>query len=251
MLLLAAAVVFVVRTPQTALSEGRSDTGTSPTAASAGAGQATASPASPTTPTDTATAAPGAAESSDGTASGPGRTAAGIQLIGQPRSDGNWDVIEYVRLTSPATTLTLTAPAISRLGGQFSGLTAGRSSLQVSAGDQVASIEGSGSRQSIVAPSATQSFVLRYLLTGATVRSVPSTAGRALTALAPIADPGDDQTPVEIITSGSTVRTVQCPLLSGDQQLCQAGDAPAIRVAQPLPRASAIALVQFDLPAPS
>lgn len=195
----------------------------------------------------TASAAPSA---SGATARGPGRTTAGIQLIGQPRSDGSWDVIEYVRPGTPASTLKLSPLSIARLGGQFSGRTSGASSLQSTADDQVATIQGQGSDRQVIAPVPAQQFVLRYVLTGATVRSVPSKAGRALTALGPLADPGDDSVPVQIITAGSTVRAVQCPLLGGDQQLCQSGTAPNLRVAAALPRRTALALVQFDLPDP-
>lgn len=262
-LLLVVAVLFFVRAPETALSEGRTrsdppqgspgstaDRATPSVGGSVGTSDGGSASSAGTTPPATSSAEPSATTPGGATTSGPGRSAAGIQLIGQPRSDGSWDVIEYVRPSTPSGTLRLSLPSVAVLGGQFTGQTAGAASLQATADDQVATIKGQGARWQVDTAVPAQQFVLRYVLTGATVRSVPSKAGRALTALGPIANPGDQSVLVQLITVGATVRTVQCPLLSGDQQLCQAGSPPKIRVAQPLPRRTALALVQFDLPDP-
>ena len=263
-LLLVVAVVFFVRAPETAVSAGRAgseppqgsngSTADRPTPSAGSSEDGSPASAGPTS-SATSSAEPSAAAPRGATNSGPGRSTAGIQVIGQPRSDGSWDVIEYVRPSKPLGTLELSLPSVTALGGQFTDRTAAATSLQATADDQVATIKGqagtgNGAHWQIDAAVPARQFVLRYVLTGATVRSVPSKAGRALTALGPIADPGDQSVQVQLITAGATVRTVQCPLLGGDQQLCQAGSPPNIRVARPLPRRSALALVQFDLPDP-
>ena len=261
-LLVAAAVVFFISTPRAALSGGR-PTGTVssvPTAGNSGSGPtgvgsvapsgaATASPSgsgASSNPSSTTTGS-----SSDATlATGPGRTTAGVQLIGQPRSDGSWDVVEYVRLATPDTEVALALPQISRAGGPFASQTATVTDLQADADDQVATITSQGPDWQVDSATPARQYVLRYVLGGATVRSVPSKAGRALTVLAPVADPAGGAGPVQIVAAGSTIRALQCPLLSGDGQLCQAGAVPNLRLANPLPERDALALIQFDLPAP-
>ncbi len=261
-LLVAAAVVFFISTPRSALSEGRSPgtAGSAPTAGNSGSGATGAGSVDPSGAADPSPSGSGAdsgpssattGSSSDPTlATGPGRTAAGVQLIGQPRSDGSWDVVEYVRLASPGAQLALALPQISRAGGPFASKTARVTDLQADADDQVATITSQGPDWQVDSATPATQYVLRYVLGGATVRSVPSKAGRALTVLAPVADPAGGAVPVQIVAVGSTIRAVQCPLLSGDGQLCQAGAVPNLRLGSPLPERDALALIQFDLPAP-
>ena len=52
---------------------------------------------------------------------------------------------------------------------------------------------------------------LRYHLGGITVRSVPSRAGRALTAISPLVAGVPKNFPVAMLVNGSTVLNIECP----------------------------------------
>ncbi|WP_182561250.1 hypothetical protein [Microlunatus kandeliicorticis] len=261
-LLLVAAVVFFLVTPDPDRTTGPGaggpvagpvDTTAGPSGAATASSSSTPGPRSGATASSSAgadgTSAPGSPGSGP-SGSGPGLTTAGTSVVASPRSDGSWDVVEQVRLTEPTTTLRLAVPRISRLGGDFGGQRATVTDLQASADGQAVLIDRRGSGWQLEAPSAGRDFQLRYVLGGVTVRSVPSTAGRALAALAPLSRPTDGSDDVQVTAVGTDVHSVQCPLLSGDGQLCQQGSGGDRWTTRALPRDEALVVVQFDLPAP-
>ena len=84
------------------------------------------------------------------------------------------------------------------------------------------------------------------------MRSVPSTAGRALAALAPVsttAVTGAD-TQVVVATSGAAVRNLTCPRLTGDARACADGATGAMATRAPLAVGDALVVLQLDLPRP-
>ena len=75
-------------------------------------------------------------------------------------------------------------------------------------------------RQVDLPVAAVDRFELRYRLSDVTVRSTPSTAGRALAAIGPLTGGVDNDLPVLFIVSGGTVLGLNCPLLPFSQQSC-------------------------------
>jgi hypothetical protein len=97
---------------------------------------------------------------------------------------------------------------------------------------------------------ATRRIELRYILAGATVRSIPSVTGRALGLLSPLAATSDRTLPVRIEVVGPSVRNLICPRLAPNRQQC-AGTGANLGVAPRLPAATAVVVVQYNLPKPS
>jgi len=180
---------------------------------------------------------------------GPGVTQPGILLIASPASDGSFDVLERIRLVSPVSVLTLRPAPVDRAGGQFASASAAATQVQVSAGDQPVVVPGAKVGARIDLPvAAVDHFELRYRLTDVTVRSTPSTAGRALAAIGPLTGGVDDDFPVLFIVSGSTILGLNCPLLPLSQQSCGTRVATAPSIERELPWRLALTTVQFNLP---
>ena len=92
---------------------------------------------------------------------------------------------------------------------------------------------------------------MRYRLSGITVRSAPSQAGRALTAISPLVEGVPTTFPVAMLVRGSTVLNIACPMIrSLREQACSTGRPPNLRVERNLPWSGAVIVVQFDLPMP-
>jgi hypothetical protein len=91
---------------------------------------------------------------------------------------------------------------------------------------------------------------LRYNLSGVTLRSIPSRAGRALAAVGPLVGGVPNGLPVAFMVSGSTVLNIECPVLRLRERACSIGRPPRLRVKPKLPWRSAVIVVQFDLPRP-
>ena len=122
---------------------------------------------------------------------------------------------------SPVSVLTLRPAPVDRAGRQFASASAAATQVQVSAGDQPVVVPGAKVGARIDLPVAeVDQFELRYRLTDVTVRSTPSTAGRALAAIGPLTGGVDDDLPVLFIVSGGTVLGLNCPLLPLSQQSC-------------------------------
>ncbi len=207
-----------------------------------------ASPSTTTSPTATRTTTSTKAK----LPKGPGTTQPGILLMASPLPDGSFDVAEIVLLSAPTSSLRVGPPRLALAGSRFSRAKPVASQVQVSAGDQPVLVPGGRVRQHLdLALSAPAKRIeLRYHLSGITIRSVPSRAGRALTAISPLVEGVPKGFPVAMLVSGSTVLNIECPILRLREQACSAGRPPNLRVSHQLPWSGAVIVVQFDLPRP-
>lgn len=225
---------------------------TPPSAAPEGSASS-AAPAGEDAAGGTGASAPGSAAGA-APATGPGITEPGVHLVLRPLADGSFDVAEYIRLAEPTDTLALAPPAVAEAGGDFAELQPQATAVQISAGDQPVTVPGRGVVQAPVSvPVRGVTHVeMRYVLQGVVVRSVPSTAGRAIGAVGPLTSGLDPTLPVLVTTSGATVLGLSCPLLELTQRACGQPDlpgrAPTMALAEPLPYDDALFTVQFDIP---
>jgi hypothetical protein len=183
---------------------------------------------------------------------GPGTTQPGILLVASPLPDGSFDVAEIVLLSAPTSAVRVGPPRLGQAGSRFSRAKPVASQVQVSAGDQPVLVPGGRVKQHLDLPlnAPAKRIELRYHLSGITVRSVPSRAGRALTAISPLVESVPKGLPVAIVVSGSTVLNIECPILRLRDQACSTGQPPNLRVRNKLPWSGAVIVVQFDLPKP-
>jgi hypothetical protein len=183
---------------------------------------------------------------------GPGTTQPGILLMASPLPDGSFDVAEIVLLSTPTSSLRVGPPRLAHAGSRFSRAKPVASQVQVSAGDQPLLVPGGRVKQhadlTLSAPA--KRIELRYRLSGITIRSIPSRAGRALTAISPLVEGVPTNLPVAMLVSGSTVLNIECPILRLRDRACSAGRPPHLRVKHKLPWSGAVIVVQFDLPRP-
>jgi hypothetical protein len=204
--------------------------------------------ASPTTSPDPGTTAPAKTK----LPKGPGTTQPGILLMASPLPNGSFDIAELVLLTAPTSSIRLSPPKLTLAGSRFADAQPVASQVQVTAGNQPVVVPGGHVKQPtdlfIAAPA--KRIELRYNLSGVTVRSLPSRAGRALAAMSPLVVGVPKSLPVAMMVSGSTVLNIECPVLRLRDRACSIGLPPRVRVKQELPRGSAVIVVQFDLPRP-
>jgi hypothetical protein len=180
---------------------------------------------------------------------GPGLTEPGILLIATPAPDGTFDMLERIQLSRPVSVLTLRPAPVARAGRQFAAASAAATQVRVSAGSQPVVVPGATIAASTDLPvTAVDQFELRYRLTGVTVRSTPSTAGRALAAIGPLTGGVDEDLPVLFIVTGGTVLGLACPLLPLEQQACGSRVQTGTSVERSLPWRLALTSVQFNLP---
>ena len=196
-------------------------------------------------------AIPSGARTSETTArrADPGRADPGIHVQVAPREDGTLDVVEQVRFLGAATGLRVALPETKGLVTGALPRATRITGLEVRAdGHRLPQQSGSlstGGR--VLLPNAPLSVELRYRLAGAAILSTPSTPGRALVLLPPIAD--DDslsKLPVVIEVSGKGVRNLVCPGLAADAQLCGRHASSAWRTVF-LPLGATAVLAQLDL----
>lgn len=185
---------------------------------------------------------------------GPGVDEPGATLSVAATATGDLEVSERVRTTAEVTRVVLRPPRLGRAGSDFADARAVLSGVQLTVDGQPVVLPSQRVTGRVVVdlPTPATAYELRYVLEGATVRSVPSTAGRALAALAPAsttAVTGLDA-PVVVRTSGDAVRNLTCPLLSGDARACADGVASAMSTRRPLPVVHALVVLQLDLPRP-
>ena len=181
---------------------------------------------------------------------GPGTTQPGVLLMASPLRDGSFDIVEMVLLPAPVSSVRLGPPVVTIAGSDFAKLKPAASEVQMSAGDQPVLVpQGQvGNRLDIALTEPSNRMELRYKLSGVTVRSIPSRAGRALAAIGPLAA-ATPKLPVVMIISGDTVLNIECPMRQGiNAQACAAGHVPHLRVKGELPRSRAVIVVQFNLP---
>lgn len=183
---------------------------------------------------------------------GPGTTEPGILLMASPLRDGSFDIAEIMLLHTPTSSIWLGPPRLALAGSRFAKAKPVAAQLQVSAGNQPVLVPGGrvNRRTNLVLALPAKRIELRYNLRGITVRSIPSRAGRALTAISPLVEGVPKTLPVALRISGSTVLNIGCPALRLREQACSAGRSPHLRVNRKLPWRSAVIVVQFDLPRP-
>jgi hypothetical protein len=184
---------------------------------------------------------------------GPGTTQPGILLIASPLPDGSFDVAEIVLLSTPTSTLRLGPSRLAHAGSGFSRAKPVASQVQVSAGDQPVRVPDNRvtKRVDLALTAPARRIELRYRLSGITVRSAPSQAGRALTAISPLVAGVPESLDVAMLVRGSTVHNIACPTIRRmREQACSAGRSPNLRVNRSLPWSGAVIVVQFDLPMP-
>jgi hypothetical protein len=183
---------------------------------------------------------------------GPGTTQPGILLMASPLRDGSFDIAEIVLLATPTTAIWLGPPNLTLSGSRFSKAKPVASQVQVSADNQPVIVPGArvSQRTKLALAVPAKRVELRYNLSGITIRSIPSRAGRALTAISPLVEGIPKHLPVASMVSGSTVLNIECPVLPLHERACSAGRAPQLRVKRSLPWSSALIVVQFDLPRP-
>jgi hypothetical protein len=208
----------------------------------------TATPTPPGRPTSDSTSN----QPTTGEAAGPGVTEPGIRLSATPTPLGALEVSERVRLPADVTTIEIAVPDLARAGPGFAMLRPAASAVQLTAGDQpvVLPDDKLSATETVPLTGPTRTYELRYVLEGATVRSVPSKAGRALAALAPLSRSADPSTPVVILTSGDRVRNLACPRLAGDALACSDGVVGRMAVRGELRLDDALVVLQLDLPRP-
>lgn len=159
--------------------------------------------------------------------------------------DGSFDVVEEVSFAAPTTSLLLRLPPVDGAGPDFEDVVPVVDDLRVGGTGDARSAPGA-----VAAPVALDGPVLSVRLTyrwwGTDVATRPSPPGRALAALAPLTDAGD--APVTFVVDGEPARNIACPLVLGVGLGCAAERDGALTTAAPLDAATALVLVQLDVP---
>jgi hypothetical protein len=191
---------------------------------------------------------PRATPTSPSAPSGPGITEPGVHLSVAPLRDGSLDVSERVILPSVLTRLPLRPPDVAAAGQSFRRAHPVATSVQLTVDGQPVPVDGGTvARQLVVVVGRPASVLeLRYVLGGSTMRSAPSTAGRALAAIAPLVPVGN--APVVVTTTGKAVINLSCPQLAGHARSCSGGVRGAMAVRTSLRGDRALVLLQLDLP---
>jgi hypothetical protein len=172
--------------------------------------------------------------------------------MASPLRDGSFDIAEIVLLHTPTSSIWLGPPELALAGSRFAKAKPVASQIQVSAGNQPVLVPGGrvNRRTNLALAVPTKRIELRYNLSGTTIRSIPSRAGRALTAISPLVEGIPKTLPVALRISGNTVLNIGCPALRLREQACSSGSPPHLLVNRKLPWRSAVIVVQFDLPRP-
>jgi hypothetical protein len=248
--LLAAAIGFYLASPRLHVTSGSGPATNaeparthSPTESASPDSTLTATP----TPTQTATQAPGSSADRK-LPPGPGGRQPGIRLTAVTTSDGEFDIVETVRLAQPVVRLTLAPPDLSPLAGGLKRKRPVAEALTVMAdGHRIKPLKTTVRRATVLTLTRpTDLFELRYRVREATVASKPSSTGRLLGAVGPLTGV-PDELPVAITVKGHSLLNLSCPCLQVDDQACAAGGASTMRANQYLARRDALVLVQFDI----
>jgi hypothetical protein len=245
--LLAAALGFYVASPRHAVTSGPPPVNQAEPVPARTATQVV-SPAP--TPTETTAQARGSSPDRN-LPPGPGGREPGIRVTATPTSHGNFEIVETVRLAAPVTQLALSVPDLTPAGPILAATHPVAETLKVTADNHSIKLSTRTVRRSIrvALPRPADLFELSYRLSGVTVMNTPSSAGRALGGLGPMATDVPDELPVAITVRGHSVRNLSCPRLPIDGQACAAGRSPKLRVEPNLARRDALVLVQFDISA--
>jgi hypothetical protein len=213
-------------------------------------------PSNASEPSPSPTAGRVATERAPGDAlrTGPGATEPGILLEFNPRGDGGFDVTENVMLRLRVSRIVLTPPSRRAAGTAFSRTKPEIRDLRIQGddGQPLGRIPAGGITRVTSVPlgGATSTLVLRYRLSGTSVRSIPSSAGRALAFLRPITAGFDSSLGVRVIAGGVGTLNLTCPALPALSRACAAGTVPELRVRSTLDGPESTVVVQLDLPDP-
>jgi hypothetical protein len=161
-------------------------------------------------------------------------------------------VSELVLLPVPQTELLLRPPPISQAGTEFRSRSPVATAIQLTAGDQPVILPSDTLRAALTVPlaSSERRFELRYQLSGVTIRSTPSKAGRALAAIGPLTGVVAADLPVAVTVIGDGVRNLECRQLALDERACASGELPELRVNRVLRWQESVVVVQLDLSSP-
>ncbi|HEY6812538.1 MAG TPA: hypothetical protein VI074_07605 [Propionibacteriaceae bacterium] len=170
--------------------------------------------------------------------------------MASPLRDGSFDIAEIVRFEDATSSIQIGPPKLVLAGDRFAKSQPLASQVQISAEDQPVIVPGGRvkRRMDLALTEPAKQFELRYHLDGITIRSIPSRAGRAVTAISPLVTGVSKNFPVAMMVSGSTVLNIQCPVRRMSKQACAVGQPPQLRVKGWLRRSGAVIVVQFDLP---
>ena len=213
-------------------------------------GAATSAPAAAPAATTPDTAGPSAASLAT---AGPGLTEPGIHVLAQTAADGSLEVLERIKLSAPASGLSVALPQAT--GSGVAGANPSIAGFQAQANGgivtdmPVSPLPPGGDRLDFPGPATDIS--MRYRLEGGADRSQPAPVGRVLIVLPPItaADPqlGDLGVVVEVV--GGNIRNLVCPKLPVSDQLCGRQNGPVWSTTT-IPLSRSLVVAQLDLPQP-
>ena len=213
-------------------------------------GAATSAPAAAPAATTPDTAGPSAASLAT---AGPGLTEPGIHVLAQTAADGSLEVLERIKLSAPASGLSVALPQAT--GSGVAGANPSIAGFQAQANGgivtdmPVSPLPPGGDRLDFPGPATDIS--MRYRLEGGADRSQPAPVGRVLIVLPPItaADPqlGDPGVVVEVV--GGNIRNLVCPKLPVSDQLCGRQNGPVWSTTT-IPLSRSLVVAQLDLPQP-
>ena len=213
-------------------------------------GAATSAPAAAPAATTPDTAGPSAASLAT---AGPGLTEPGIHVLAQTAADGSLEVLERIKLSAPASGLSVALPQAT--GSGVAGANPSIAGFQAQANGgivtdmPVSPLPPGGDRLDFPGPATDIS--MRYRLEGGADRSQPAPVGRVLIVLPPItaADPqlGDVGVVVEVV--GGNIRNLVCPKLPVSDQLCGRQNGPVWSTTT-IPLSRSLVVAQVDLPQP-
>jgi hypothetical protein len=176
------------------------------------------------------------------------QTKPGIQLTVVPRRDGSFDITESLMLPQATNLLQLQVPSSGdQLPGMMAPTTPRATNLKVLADSQSVPLEDTtvpGADNVPLTVPATR-IQLTYRLSGSSVRSSPSQTNRAGAAIRPLTASSDGTLPTDITVTSGLLNAV-CPLLS--EPRCAVGDPPQLAIRPGIPAASALVVLQLDLP---
>jgi hypothetical protein len=244
--LLVTAIAFYTYSPYLSLTAGAGSLATSTAPANSSPDPSTATVA----PSVTAAPSPTATSPDRKLPPGPGGQEPGVLLLAVVRPDRVFEVTETVRLAAPVSRVTLIPPDLQRGSKTLRSARPEATEVVVRGAEQPA-LRPPGGRvakaTTIVLGQPTDRLEIRYRLHGSIRLNKPSSAGRALGAVAPLTSrlPGD--LPVAVKVHGPAVRNLDCVGLPAAQRACIAGERPDARVNQNLPYRLAVVQVQLDL----
>ena len=117
--------------------------------------------------------------------------------MASPLPDGSFDIAEIVLLATPSSSIWLGPPKVALAGSRFAKAKPVASQIQMSAGNQPVLVPGGrvNRRTNLALAAPAKKIELRYKLRGITIRSIPSRAGRALTAISPLVEGSSHDSP--------------------------------------------------------